>query len=1130
MFRESLVEGFPRYRLIVDGHDYLVGKHIFLGFGMVGRGTRGYVALEWKTQRFVFLKDSWRPGYAGVEREGDILAKLNANDVENVPTIVRYGDVSHTEDGWGVQETEASRFHPRRGDKKVDTTLPPFQETVAQPSGPEKKFTRFVKKAEVEPTNKSLDPRKEASDPIRQPAHAGAVPDSEGGDPPAPAEAKSAPNLPAFDPGTDVPATPPPTTGVRGTKRSYDVFLAGQKRLQGEGLRHMVHTRLVVREICLPLTAFTGSKQFVRILYECLQAHALAYTKCQYMHRDISAGNMLIYPEIVRASDGRYGVCWRGLLTDWELAKHSGTRMAMQPQRTGTWHFMSAFLLLNPTMPTTIADELESFCHVLIYGCIRRVRSSLDTIHEFLNDYFAGGSWDPKWKQPACPSAKRDTIVRGQSLSFTTRDIVFSTPDGKMTEEHPLNKLISDLLAIFHSRYCVLNWEAAPKASAPPPKSPTARKTALPPVWKAAYKDRPEALTTAAPKREQGKVIRPTLPPTPEQYDNLVALESHTAILDIIRSYAFSEDLDWPDDDVVPDRQGEPHIQEAPRQEPAAVDALKQGIDPIPEVNEQDGVLNPGVEEKDKLEGGSSAVDQPEVVRSDHEAEDPQATAHKTEQVNLDEPVVRPAKRRRKDPVVHASKTNEPAAADLTMRRVTRSRSAANVAAAAAAAPPPPPVAAAPSTRPVATVAQASTRVTRSKSGKLPKTNATVARAGASTSGGHTTRRGGKTRSSAGVDRTQVASGPATRRRAAASQKTPNPNGGRRTRQEPAFGMWAIPDVQEGTSKRATRCRAVMKRRNNKFQHWHVENIAPGGPANALDVTAERTREEAGPRHSSAPEPSTLPVNIEHPTDTQFIVSEPSASSGPSCVSSAEQSTQDPYSAVPVVARAGEEELLDSLLAKKRRSLSLKRGLRKPRSIAAQPDCGLFEHVWQRDASAGKAGPSFGVWTVPPIKKGVRSSVTKRWRKQIERCVLDPSPDVPTALPLRLDSEQASDNVSRDLSPLTELDSSEPDDDRTGSVEEAIYESEPDTSLSPTSEVPDIRAKAKFPPPLEHHRLHQLAEELHNNLGSSSSEYTRPRTFAELLAYLECQPGEGSSALLASILTGAYAGLGLVSS
>ncbi|TFK78153.1 hypothetical protein K466DRAFT_440952, partial [Polyporus arcularius HHB13444] len=221
--------------------DYLVGKHIFIAFGMIGRGTRGYVALEWKTQRFVFLKDSWRACYTGVESEGTILSVLNANGVTNVPTVVQHSDV-------------------------------------------------FFPPDEVKP---------------------------------------------------------------------------------GAGLRHMVHTRLVVKEICLPLTAFTSSKQLVRIIYGCITAHGLAWSKCKYMHRDVSAGNLLIYPDVRRTQEGKYRIYWTGILADWELAKHADKKVATQPQRTGTWHFMSAYLLDHPGMPTTIADELEAFVHVLIYGLVR---------------------------------------------------------------------------------------------------------------------------------------------------------------------------------------------------------------------------------------------------------------------------------------------------------------------------------------------------------------------------------------------------------------------------------------------------------------------------------------------------------------------------------------------------------------------------------------------------------------------------------------------------------------------------------------------------------------------------------------------------------------------------------------
>ena len=41
-------------------------------------------------------------------------------------------------------------------------------------------------------------------------------------------------------------------------------------RIQGSNLRRMFHTRLVEQEICLPLMTFTSSRQFVRIILDCI--------------------------------------------------------------------------------------------------------------------------------------------------------------------------------------------------------------------------------------------------------------------------------------------------------------------------------------------------------------------------------------------------------------------------------------------------------------------------------------------------------------------------------------------------------------------------------------------------------------------------------------------------------------------------------------------------------------------------------------------------------------------------------------------------------------------------------------------------------------------------------------------
>ena len=62
-------------------------------------------------------------------------------------------------------------------------------------------------------------------------------------------------------------------------------------------------------------------------------AHAQAYDVCGYIHRDVSAGNILLLPIIRRA--GKTGsVYWQGILTDWELAKHKNVDFAREPDRT----------------------------------------------------------------------------------------------------------------------------------------------------------------------------------------------------------------------------------------------------------------------------------------------------------------------------------------------------------------------------------------------------------------------------------------------------------------------------------------------------------------------------------------------------------------------------------------------------------------------------------------------------------------------------------------------------------------------------------------------------------------------------------------------------------------------------
>ncbi|KAH9896049.1 hypothetical protein C8Q73DRAFT_644518 [Cubamyces lactineus] len=111
-FREAMDPKWPRYRVEVpDGNTtriFLIGKPSFYAQGMACRGTKGYVAWDTQSERFVWLKDAWRIDYERMEPEGAILGKLNAKGVINVPTLVCHGDIrnqkTRTPDIWEAQQ------------------------------------------------------------------------------------------------------------------------------------------------------------------------------------------------------------------------------------------------------------------------------------------------------------------------------------------------------------------------------------------------------------------------------------------------------------------------------------------------------------------------------------------------------------------------------------------------------------------------------------------------------------------------------------------------------------------------------------------------------------------------------------------------------------------------------------------------------------------------------------------------------------------------------------------------------------------------------------------------------------------------------------------------------------------
>lgn len=100
-FRESLDPTWPWWRLEVHPQGsavrhFLVGRPHFHQEGMADkRGARGYVALavDEPGQPFVYVKDTWRWEQSFIKQEGTRLARLNAEGVRYVPTLVCHGDV-----------------------------------------------------------------------------------------------------------------------------------------------------------------------------------------------------------------------------------------------------------------------------------------------------------------------------------------------------------------------------------------------------------------------------------------------------------------------------------------------------------------------------------------------------------------------------------------------------------------------------------------------------------------------------------------------------------------------------------------------------------------------------------------------------------------------------------------------------------------------------------------------------------------------------------------------------------------------------------------------------------------------------------------------------------------------------
>ncbi|KAI0333047.1 hypothetical protein GY45DRAFT_376152 [Cubamyces sp. BRFM 1775] len=171
--------------------------------------------------------------------------------------------------------------------------------------------------------------------------------------------------------------------------RSQEIWhLKNPGKLEECPLKTHRHYRLVVNEVGIPMSKFTNMQELVALFSMVIETHGEAYNRKKLIHRDISAGNVLIYPKVTVGENGELEEDRVPLLADWELAKRvdEPDEKARQPDRT----FMSANALRHPHKRILVQDDMESLFHLLLYYAVRFLPHNWSDVGRFMDVYFDG--------------------------------------------------------------------------------------------------------------------------------------------------------------------------------------------------------------------------------------------------------------------------------------------------------------------------------------------------------------------------------------------------------------------------------------------------------------------------------------------------------------------------------------------------------------------------------------------------------------------------------------------------------------------------------------------------------------------------------------------------------------------
>ncbi|EJF60928.1 hypothetical protein DICSQDRAFT_170784 [Dichomitus squalens LYAD-421 SS1] len=403
LFKGSIaVEEWPLYHLWISERCFLVGKPVSPSHGVAGPGTRGYVAYDVKEKRLVWLKDTWRTWYDGVEAEGQVLGRLNDAGVRGVPTVICHSDI-------GNQVTTTGRLWEKKHplpDAHPHTDPPPLFSSSTTPPFPV--ASGSVNRRSETGKSRGKDNKKRKRESLD--THY---------------------------------TTPTPLEPQDGYVPRFRVDCP---------IEHRKHCRIAFGEVCFPLKEFLNAQQLVHIILQCIYAAASHKLQVHVLHRNITDRNIMIYPRLKNTKPGvAPAVEWTGVLIDWASSKpivgDNELHYARQPVFIGCWQFASANLLTNSLQPVKNADELESFLYVLIYYAVRYLESNLC-------DYDVASFIDQAFD---CYSVYQEKIIVGQHKAILLRlgKLVYSSFDviDISFDNPPLDSLISELLSWFQVYY-----------------------------------------------------------------------------------------------------------------------------------------------------------------------------------------------------------------------------------------------------------------------------------------------------------------------------------------------------------------------------------------------------------------------------------------------------------------------------------------------------------------------------------------------------------------------------------------------------------------------------------------------------------------------------------------------------